>query len=97
MLPFVYKYLHGKQIPIFDITKNPDLLCDYIEAYLLGLEKTVESGKPTEEFCFYFDQLKEIAIMFPTFNYQRLLCQKYADTLGYFYNLPKEREMRKKH
>lgn len=86
MLPVIYAMQKGVMIPTIDPTNNLEKLVEYLEAFDLALEKTINSGEPTEEYEFYSEQLKIFVELYPHFEYERRLEKKWCDIISGFYS-----------
>jgi hypothetical protein len=60
--------LHGNPIQLIDLSKDIPKLMEYIQAFDKGTAETIESGEPTLEFGFYWEQLNKFIHFHPNFD-----------------------------
>ena len=68
LLPEIYQMLHGNPIQLIDLSKDIPKLMEYIQAFDKGTAETIESGEPTLEFGFYWEQLNKFIHFHPNFD-----------------------------
>lgn len=68
LLPEIYEYFHGNPIQLIDLSQDIPKLMEYVQAFDNGTAETIESGEPTLEFGFYWEQLNKFIHFHPNFD-----------------------------
>jgi len=68
LLPEIYEYFHGNPIQLIDLSQDIPKLMEYVQEFDKGTAETIESGEPTLEFGFYWEQLNKFIHFHPNFD-----------------------------
>lgn len=68
LLPEIYQMFQGNPIQLIDLSQDIPKLMEYVQAFDKGTAETIESGEPTLEFGFYWEQLDKFICFHPNFD-----------------------------